>query len=75
MARTLARITHDEVARMLKAAKSAGLTIAQIVYNGETVRLIVDSGDDASPAIDTSGVPQSLAEYKARRDRDRARGN
>lgn len=45
MARTLARITHDEVVRLLKAAKSAGVSIRSFSYDGSRVDVVVNDGD------------------------------
>lgn len=51
MTRRAARITHDELRRMIKAATESGLPIARIVFNGQDLSLVIggDSGE-VSPA-------------------------
>lgn len=78
MARTLARITHDEVVRMLKAAKSAGLSIRNFRFDGTGVTFVVnngDSGDDAAAPLAATHTFQSLEEYEAWRIKDHAGGH
>lgn len=41
--RKAARITHDEVRRMVKAVQSCGLPVGQIVFNGDEVRVVINS--------------------------------
>lgn len=54
MSRARARITHDEVARMVKAAQHCGLSVGEIVFNGSEVRLVIggDIGERAPLAVD-----------------------
>lgn len=57
MSRRLARITQDEVARMVKAVRSCGLTVSRIRFNGEVVDVIVvENVENAAPAIDEPGA-------------------
>lgn len=41
MSRTVARITQDEVARMVKAVRSTGLSIARVTFDGKRVDVII----------------------------------
>lgn len=52
MTRRTARITHDEVCRMVKAVSSCGLTIGRVVFDGSTLSVVIsgDSGDIPTPA-------------------------
>lgn len=52
MSRRLARITHDEVTRMVKAVRDLGLPIGKVVFNGHEVSVVigVDSGERPAPA-------------------------
>lgn len=74
MSRRAARITHDEVCRMVKAMQSCGLQIGRVDFNGELLSVVVGN---ESFAVDMAAPPnpetvQSLDEYKAWRDRSRA---
>ena len=62
MSRPAARITHDEVARMVKAVKGTGLPIRKVTYDGSRVEVVIDNGDigeaDAPPlAMDGEDRP------------------
>lgn len=45
MSRPAARITHDEVVRMLKAARTMGLSIGNIRFDGHHLDIVIKSGD------------------------------
>jgi hypothetical protein len=45
MPRTRARITHDEVVRLIKDVQSAGLPIARVSFDGVTVEVVVGKPD------------------------------
>lgn len=80
MTRRTARIHHDEVARMIKAVNACGLTVGRVVFDGETISVVIGGeGIGASTnKIDSDLKPetvQSLDEYKTWRDRERARGS
>ena len=62
MSRARARITHDEVARMVKAVQSCGLSVGQIVFNGDEVRVVIggDIGDRLAPSIDGPKSPEDF---------------
>ncbi|AVF04732.1 MULTISPECIES: hypothetical protein [Devosia] len=46
MSRLAARIRHDEVTRMVKAAKACGLPIYGIQFDGATVTVITEESRD-----------------------------
>lgn len=48
MSRRAARITHDEVTRMVKAVRDLGLPIGRVVFNGTDLSVVigVDIGED-----------------------------
>lgn len=80
MTRRAARITHDEVRRMVKAVRSCGLSVGRIDFDGERLSVVIggEIGETEPNSIDTPPNPetvQSLDEYKAWRDRSRAREN
>lgn len=65
MTRRAARITHDELRRMIKAAKESGLPIARIVFNGEELSLVIggDSGEaPETPSGQNENSPPLLME-------------
>ncbi|WP_339642195.1 hypothetical protein [uncultured Pelagibacterium sp.] len=41
MARTKARIHHDEVVRMIKAVQSCGLSVSSVSFDGEQLEVVV----------------------------------
>jgi hypothetical protein len=45
--RRAARITHDEVTRMVKAVRDLGLPIGRVVFNGSELSVVIggDSGE------------------------------
>lgn len=53
MSRPAARITHDEVCRMVKAVKSLGLPISRVSFDGNRVDVIIgEVGETGEAAID-----------------------
>lgn len=78
MTRATAKVRHDDVARLLKAIQTRGLPINEVMFDGENVRVITgDSGHKLAPRVDAGSQPenfQSLDEYRAWRERERARG-
>lgn len=52
MSRRAARITHDEVCRMVKAVSSCGLPIGRVVFDGAT--LSVEIGSAGKDEVDNS---------------------
>lgn len=68
MTRRAARITHDEVVRMLKAAKTAGLSIRNFSFDGGRVTFEVNSGDSGEtpppPSIQPETLPPLIREPK-----------
>lgn len=51
MTRRAAKITHDEVTRMVKAVRDLGLPIGRIVFNGFELSVVIggDSGEKPEP--------------------------
>jgi hypothetical protein len=47
MSRARARITHDEVTRMVKAVRDLGLPIGRVIFDGVSVSVVIggESGD------------------------------
>lgn len=65
MSRLAARIRHDEVTRMVKAAKSCGLPIYGIQFDGATVTVItVDSGQKPANGLDRTESTEPVAEVE-----------
>ncbi|TIO15574.1 MAG: hypothetical protein E5X86_19575 [Mesorhizobium sp.] len=61
MTRRLARITHDEVTRMVKAIRDLGLPIGRVIFDGDALSVVigVDSGDKTTETAsqDATVVP------------------
>lgn len=61
MTRRAARITHDEVTRMVKAVRDLGLPIGRVIFDGVSLSVVIggDSGDKPVPAntADIAVVP------------------
>lgn len=78
MTRALSRVRHDEVVRMVKAVQRCGLNVGEVVFDGARVRVIIgNSGEVPPPSIDNAAQPENfdtLEEYTAWRERERARG-
>ncbi|WP_032901382.1 hypothetical protein [Mesorhizobium ciceri] len=55
MTRRAARITHDEVTRMVKAVRDLGLPIGRVIFDGVSLSVVIggDSGDKPEPANTT----------------------
>lgn len=67
MTRRLARITHDEVTRMVKAVRDLGLPIGRVVFDGSALSVVigVESGEDhPSSGGQGADVPPLLREPK-----------
>lgn len=65
--RRAARITHDEVTRMVKAVRDLGLPIGRVVFDGLELSVVIggDSGEKPVPANGQDGaVVRLLAEPK-----------
>ena len=58
MARRIARISQDEIARLIKAARSAGLSIARVTFDGHEVSVII--GDKEPVQVGTSPIDRGL---------------
>ena len=61
-------ITQKDVTRIVKGAAAAGITMGIVVRNGEVRFLPVDEIKAADP-------PSALAQWKAARNADKARGD
>lgn len=78
MSRRAARFSHDEVVRAFKAARLAGVSIRSFRIDGTGVNFVMNNGDivdDAPAPVVNPDTFQSLEDYEAWRDRNRARGN
>lgn len=65
--RRAAKITHDEVTRMLKAVRDLGLPIGRVVFDGNSVSVVIggDSGERPAPeAMQDNGEPALIREPK-----------
>lgn len=74
MTRRTSRISHDEVRRMIKAVSASGLSVGRVDFNGDVVSVVI--GDGTVPAFITDDSVeniQNMDDYKAWRDRSRAR--
>lgn len=62
MSRRAARITRDEVCRMVKAVSSCGLTIGRVVFDGSTLSVVIsgDSGEKPPADIDPAANDEGL---------------
>ena len=51
MTRRAARITHDEVTRMVKAVRDLGLPIGRVIFDGTSLSVVIggDSGEKPIP--------------------------
>lgn len=76
MTRRASRVTHDEVRRMVKAVQSCGLPVGRIEFDGERLAVIVGEGLIETPPVAPVKLEaiESLDEYKAWRERQRAGG-
>lgn len=50
MGRPAARVRYDEITRLLKAVKAAGVDIGAVRFNGEAVEIVPKSGDSGENA-------------------------
>jgi hypothetical protein len=62
VSRRAARITHDEVTRMVKAVRDLGLPIGRVIFDGESVSVVIggDIGEDAPPVTSIAQTPAPL---------------
>jgi hypothetical protein len=60
--RRVARITHDEVTRMVKAVRDLGLPIGRVIFDGVSVSVVIggESGDTAPPPPSNDPTPEPL---------------
>lgn len=54
MPRPAARISHDEVARMVKAVRACGLQVARVIFDGRRVEVVVDNAEKVE-ALEPTG--------------------
>ena len=64
MSRPAARISHDEVTRMVKAVKRLGLPIARVSYDGNRLDVIIgeigETGEDDVDGHKQEGRPAEV---------------
>ena len=53
MGRNAARITQDEVVRMVKAVRSCGLPVARVTFDGQRVDVVIGKPESASSEPNT----------------------
>jgi len=72
MSRKAARITYDEVTRMVKAVRDLGLPINRIVFDGHRVSVVI--GPASPPSNDGDAyLDAELAAWEARQSARDAR--
>ncbi|UUP19477.1 hypothetical protein NTH_03980 [Nitratireductor thuwali] len=69
MTRRAARITHDEVRRLIKAVLSAGLPIERVCFDGERVEVFTSEAKSICHENDRAEF-ETLQEYLCWRDRN-----
>lgn len=62
MSRLAARIRHDEVTRMVKAAKACGLPVYGIQFDGATVTVITEESKEKPAAALDRGSPDKAVQ-------------
>lgn len=64
MSRRAARISHDEVTRMVKAVRDLGLPIGRVIFDGVSLSVVigVDIGEKPEPA---NGQPTAVVSLLA----------
>jgi hypothetical protein len=62
VSRRAARITHDEVTRVVKAVRDLGLPIGRVIFDGNSVSVVIggESGNDAPPPPSNDPEPNPL---------------
>lgn len=50
MTRRAARITHDEVTRMVKAVRDLGLPIGRVIFDGSSLSVVIGGDSGEKPA-------------------------
>ena len=62
MTRRAARITHDEVTRMVKAVLDLGLPIGRVVFDGSALSVVIggESGEDQPVSAGQAPQPMPL---------------
>jgi len=61
MSRRAARITHDEVTRMLKAVRDLGLPIGRVVFNGTELSVVIGGDNGEIPGTEARQETESPA--------------
>lgn len=51
MTRRAARISHDEIARMVRAVRREGMSIGAVEFDGEKLRIVVNNGDSGETQV------------------------
>jgi len=59
MTRPAARITEDEVRRMVKAVAACGLPIARVTFDGSIINVVIGSGDIGENRAEPGGQDQN----------------
>ena len=56
MARRAAKITHDEVTRLVKAVKGCGLPVRRVTFDGDKVDVVI--GEPIKEEVDSQPDPK-----------------
>ncbi len=60
MGRRAAKITHDEVTRLVKAVTACGLPVQRVVFDGERVDVVI--GEPDKTEVDSKPDPKPKLE-------------
>lgn len=59
MTRRAARITHDEVTRMVKAVRDLGLPIGRVIFDGVSLSVVI-GGDSGEKPVETNSQDDTV---------------
>lgn len=60
MSRRAARITHDEVTRMVKAVRDLGLPIGRVVFDGSALSVVIGGESGDNPPVTGGHLPEPV---------------
>jgi hypothetical protein len=59
MSRRAARITHDEVTRMVKAVRDLGLPIGRVIFDGVSLSVVI-GGDNGEKPVEANSQDETV---------------